>query len=98
MFDLLRQAIFASVGVASLTREKAGQLAAEVAPGRAFRTRIEGVQADLASRAEQARQELQTEIDHRIDHAFIQLGILKASVKREGEAARQSSVLPSMQD
>ena len=37
MFDLLKQAIFASVGLASLTREKAEQLAAEVVPaGQSF--------------------------------------------------------------
>ena len=36
MFDLLKQAIFASVGLASLTREKAERLAAEVAPGQSF--------------------------------------------------------------
>ncbi len=39
-------------------------------------------------RTEQARQELEAEIDRRIDHAFIQLGILKAGVKKEGEAAK----------
>ena len=89
MFDLLKQAIFASVGLASLTREKAEQLAAEIA-GRAKLSEQESkeFQSELASRAEQARQELLAEIDRRIDHAFIQLGILKAGVKREGEAAR----------
>jgi polyhydroxyalkanoate synthesis regulator phasin len=89
MFDLLKQAIFASVGLASLTREKAEQLAADVARrARLSEQESKEFQADLASRAEQARQELQTEIDRRIDHAFIQLGILKANVKRKGEAAR----------
>lgn len=89
MFDLLKQAIFASVGLASLTREKVDHLAAEVARrAKLSEQESKEFQADLVSRAEQARQELQTEIDRRIDHAFIQLGIFKASVKREGEAAR----------
>ena len=45
-------------------------------------------QAELATRTEQARQELDAEIDRRIDHAFIQLGIIKAGVKKESEAAK----------
>ena len=45
-------------------------------------------QAELAGRTEQARQELDAEIDRRIDHAFIQLGIVKAGVKKEYEAAK----------
>jgi hypothetical protein len=38
------------------------------------------------ARAEQARQDLLEEIDQRINHAFIQIGILKAGVKKETEA------------
>lgn len=89
MFDVLKQAIFASVGLASLTREKAEQLAAEVGR-RAKLTEQESkdFQAELSNRVEQSRLELQAEIDRRIDHAFIQLGILKAGVKKESEAAR----------
>jgi polyhydroxyalkanoate synthesis regulator phasin len=89
MFDLLKQTIFASVGLASLTRDKAEQLATEIARrAKLSEQESKEFQADLASRADQARQELQAEIDRRIDHAFIQLGILKAGMKREGEAAR----------
>jgi polyhydroxyalkanoate synthesis regulator phasin len=90
MFDVLKEAVFTSVGLASLTREKVEQLAAEV--GRRAKLSeqdLKAFQAELASRTDQARQEFQTEIDRRIDHAFIQLGIIKAGVKREGEAARQ---------
>jgi len=90
MFDLLKQAIFTSVGLASLTQEKAAELAAEVAR-RAKLSEQESneFQAELATRTEQARQELEAEIDRRIDHAFIQLGILKAGVKKQGEAASE---------
>jgi len=89
MFDVLKQAVFTGLGLASLTREKADQLAAEIAR-RAKLSEQESneFQAELASRTEQARQELEAEIDRRIDHAFIQLGILKAGVKKESEAAQ----------
>jgi polyhydroxyalkanoate synthesis regulator phasin len=90
MFDVLKEAVFTSVGLASLTREKVEQLAAEV--GRRAKLSeqdLKAFQTELAIRTDQARQDFQTEIDRRIDHAFIQLGIIKAGVKREGEAARQ---------
>lgn len=88
MFDILKQAVFTSIGLASLTREKVDQLAAEVARrAKLSEQDAKEFQVELASRTEKARQELQTEIDRRIDHALIQLGILKASVKREGADA-----------
>lgn len=90
MFEVLKEAVFTSVGLASLTREKVEQLAAEVGRrAKLSESDVKAFQAELASRADQARQEFQAEIDRRIDHAFIQLGIIKAGVKREGEAARQ---------
>jgi polyhydroxyalkanoate synthesis regulator phasin len=89
MFDVLKQAVFTSLGVASLTREKAEQLAAEVARrAKLSEQESKEFQAEFATRSEQARQELEDEIDRRIDHAFIQLGIIKAGMKKEGEAAR----------
>ena len=90
MFDLLKEAVFTSVGLASLTREKVEQLAAEV--GRRAKLSeqdLKEFQAELARRTDQARQDFQAEIDLRIDHAFIRLGIIKAGVKREGDAARK---------
>ena len=89
MFDVLKQAVFIGLGLASLKKEKAEQLADEIAP-RAKLSEQESneFQAELATRTEQARQELDAEIDRRIDHAFIQLGIAKAGVKKEYEAAK----------
>lgn len=89
MFDVLKQAVFTGLGLASLTRDKAEELAAEIAR-RAKLTEEESkaFQKELAARTEQAHQELEAEIDHRIDHAFIQLGIIKGSLKKEGEAAK----------
>jgi hypothetical protein len=49
---------------------------------------IPGTGRVAVRRAEQAKQELRAEIDQRIDHAFIQLGILKAGVRKAGESAR----------
>jgi polyhydroxyalkanoate synthesis regulator phasin len=88
MFDVVKQAAFAGIGLASLTREKAEQLAAEVARrAKLSEHETKEFQAELACRAEQARKELEAEIDRRIDHALIQLGLLKAGVKKEAAAA-----------
>lgn len=87
MFDILKQAVYTGIGLASLTKDKAEQLAQEVAR-RAKLTEQESneFQADLVARAEQARKDLLEEIDQRINHAFIQIGIIKAGVKKETEA------------
>jgi len=89
MFDVLKQAVFIGLGLASLSKEKAEQLADEIARrAKLSEQESKEFQAELGSRTEQARQELDAEIDRRIDHAFIQLGIVKAGVKKEYEAAR----------
>ena len=87
MFDVLKQAVYTGIGLASLTKDKAEQLAQEVAR-RAKLTEQESneFQSDLVARAEQARKDLLEEIDQRINHAFIQVGIIKAGVKKETEA------------
>ena len=95
MFDVLKQAVFIGLGLASLSKEKAEQLADEIARrAKLSEQESKEFQAELASRTEQARQELDSEIDRRIDHAFIQLGIVKAGVKKETRQPRQSCVRP----
>ena len=86
MFDILKQAVYTGIGLASLTKDKAEHLAQEVAR-RAKLTEQESneFQSDIVARAEQARQDLLEEIDQRINHVFIQIGILKAGVKKETE-------------
>lgn len=90
MFDIIKQAVFAGIGLASLTRDKAEELATEVARRAKLSEReTKEFQAEMASRAEQARRELEAEIDRRIDHVLIQLGIVKAGVKKEAAAAKE---------
>ena len=97
MFDVLKQAVFASVGLADLTREKVEGVVAEVAK-RAKLSEADAAefQTELYDRVEKARTELGAEIDRRIDQAFIQLGLLKANVKHEAETV--GNVLQTMTD
>ena len=97
MFDVLKQAVFASVGLADLTREKVEGVVAEVAK-RAKLSEADAAefQTELYDRVEKARTELGAEIDRRIDQAFIQLGLLKANVKHEAETV--GNVVQTMTD
>lgn len=93
MFELVKKSLYVSLGLASLTKDKLQQLAQEVSreaklteeQGRAFH-------AELQQKANEAQRELEAAIDRRIDHALVQLGILKAGAKdlagRAGEAAQ----------
>lgn len=86
--DLLKQAIFTSLGLASLAKDKAQQLAAEVSN----RAKLSEQDArdfteELNKRVDQARQELNAEVDKRIDSAMIQFGLVKAGVKKMGSEA-----------
>lgn len=88
MLDVLKQSIFASLGAAQLTREKVAEVAAEIAK----QVNLSGQQAadfesQFTQRAEAARKEWEAEVDHRIDRTLIQLGIVKAAVKKEAEQA-----------
>lgn len=82
MFELVKKSLYVSLGLASLTKDKLQQLAQDVSreakltedQGRAFH-------AELQQKAQESRQELEAAIDRRIDHALVQLGILKAGAK-----------------
>ena len=89
MFEVLKQSIFLSLGLASLARDKAEELAADVS----HRAKLSEADAsafrdELMRRRDAAQRDLEAEIDRRIDHFFIQLGILKAGVRKVGEEGR----------
>jgi polyhydroxyalkanoate synthesis regulator phasin len=86
MIDLLKQTILSTIGLATLTKEKAQELAVEMARlGKLSEQEMINLQNDLAARGDEAQRALIAEIDRRIDHAFIQLGIVKAGIKQAGE-------------
>lgn len=86
--DLLKQAIFTSIGLASLAKDKAQQLAAEVSTrAKLSEQDARDFSAELSQRVDQARQELNAEVDKRIDSAMIQFGLVKAGVKKMGNEA-----------
>jgi polyhydroxyalkanoate synthesis regulator phasin len=86
MFDLIKQSVFAAVGLASLARDKAEELAEEVSRrAKLSESEANEFRQEFMKRRDAAQKDLQSEIDRRIDHAFIQMGIVKANVVKAGE-------------
>jgi polyhydroxyalkanoate synthesis regulator phasin len=89
MIELLKQCIFAGVGLAGMTKDKLEELAGTVArEARLTQEQARAFKEELRSRTDRARQDLESEIDRRIDHAFVQAGIIKAGVKKTTNVVR----------
>ncbi len=89
MFDLIKQSLYMGMGFASLTRDKVLELGKEIsARAQLTQEQSQQFQEELVNKAGEARRDLESEIDRRIDHAFIQLGILKSGVAKVSEQAR----------
>ena len=90
MFDLMKRGLFMGIGLANLTKERVEQLGREVAQqAKLSEADAKKFQAELAQKAEEARVAFEAEIDRRIDHAMIQIGLVKASVSKRGQEVSQ---------
>ena len=89
MFDVLKQSVFTSIGLASLAKERVGELVSEVARNAELTEQeAEDFRAEVDRRAEEARTQLSELIDKQIDHAMIQVALAKGeAVQAAGTAA-----------
>ena len=88
MFNVLKQSVYASLGLANVTREKVADLIAEVAQeSELTEQQIQEFQEEVSRRSDEARKELTALIDKQIDHAMIQMGILKGEGRKAAESA-----------
>ncbi len=86
MFDLVKQAMFTGLGLASLTKEKLGQLASEISEKAKLSERqAREFQDELEARGQAAQVELKAQIDRQIDHALMQMGLLKAGARQNAD-------------
>ena len=77
------------MGVACLTREKLVELGKEIsARAQLSQEQSQQFQDELIKKGIDARHDLESEIDRRVDHAFIQLGIVKSGIVKVSEQAR----------
>ena len=89
MFDLIKQSLYLGMGAASLTRDKVLELGKEIsARAQLSQEQSQQFQEELVNKAGEARRDFVSEIDRRIDHAFIQLGIVKSGIVKVSEQAR----------
>ncbi|MFM9966529.1 MAG: hypothetical protein ACKV2Q_35575 [Planctomycetaceae bacterium] len=89
MFDLIKQSLYLGMAFASLTREKLAELGKEISTrAQLSQEQTQQFQEELAHKAAEARRDLESDIDRRIDHAFIQLGIVKSGLVKVSEQAR----------
>ena len=83
MFNVLKQSVYASIGLANVTKEKVADLVAEVTKeGELTEQQVEEFKEEVSRRSEAARAELTALIDQQIDHAMIQMGLLKGESRK----------------
>ncbi len=91
MFDVLKQSVFTSIALAGMTREKVSDVVAEVAKqAKLSEQQAREFQEEVSRRSDQARKELTEQIDHQIDHALIQLGLVKSEARKTAETVNDS--------
>ncbi len=77
MFNVLKQSVYASIGLANVTKEKVDDLVAEVTKeGELTEQQVEEFKEEVSRRSEEARKELAALIDRQIDHAFCFVGVI----------------------
>lgn len=88
MFDILKRSVYASIGLANVTKEKVDDLVAEVTKeGELTEQQVEEFKEEVSRRSEEARTELAVLIDKQIDHSMIQMGLLKGESRKAAAEA-----------
>lgn len=78
MFDLIKQAMFTGLGLASLTKEKLEELGQDLSRhAKLSQEQATEFQAELTKRAQQAKSELETEIDKRVEQILHRLKLVR---------------------
>lgn len=88
MFETVKKGVYLGLGLASLTKDKVQQFAADVTR-EAKLTEEQGrkFEAELQEKVDASKSDLEAEIDKRIDQALVQLGILKSGLKKTAGSA-----------
>ncbi|MFN7625794.1 MAG: phasin family protein [Pirellula sp.] len=87
MFEALKQSIFTSIGFANLTQERSGEIVSELAKHVPLtEQQAKDFSEEVVRRSEAARKDLGTQIDQQIDHALIQMGLMKNELRKVSES------------
>lgn len=91
MLELIKQGIFSSIGVASLTQDKVAEIVTELGKHIPLTEQQAKDFADEVNRrSDQARQELGQQFGQQVDHAIIQMGLVKNEIRKATETASDS--------
>jgi polyhydroxyalkanoate synthesis regulator phasin len=91
MLELIKQGIFSSIGLASLTQEKVAEIVAELGKHIPLTEQQAKDFADeINRRSDQARQEFGQQFEQQVDHAIIQMGLVKNEIRKATETVGDS--------
>jgi polyhydroxyalkanoate synthesis regulator phasin len=88
MFEVLKQSVFTSIGLASLTKDKIADLITEVTKQADLtEQQAKEFKEEVDRRSDEARHDLTAQVDQQIDHAMIQLGLIKNESRKAADTA-----------
>ncbi len=88
MFEIIKQSVFTSIGLASLTKDKIAELVTEVTKQADLtEQQAKEFQEEVDRRSDEARRDLSALVDQQIDRAMIQLGLIKAESRKVADTA-----------
>jgi polyhydroxyalkanoate synthesis regulator phasin len=88
MLELIKQGIFSSIGLASLTQDKAAAIVSEIAKNIPMtEQQVKEITDEITRRSENARKDFGPHVDQQIDHALIQMGIVKNEIRKATDSA-----------
>jgi len=91
MLELLKQGIFSSIGLASLTQDKVTEIVSEISKHVPLtEQQAKEFAEEMNRRSEHARKEFGQQFDSQIDHAVIQMGLVKNEIRKATESAHDA--------
>ncbi|MBU6238244.1 MAG: phasin family protein [Planctomycetes bacterium] len=88
MLELIKQGLFSSIGLASLTQEKVSEIVSEVGKHIPLtEQQAKEFANEMNERSEQAKKTFGEQFDKQVDHAFIQMGLVKNEIRKATESA-----------
>lgn len=91
MLELIQQGLFSSIGLASLTQEKVAEIVSEVGKHIPLtEQQAKEFANEMNERSEQAKKTFGEQFDKQVDHAFIQMGLVKNEIRKATESASEA--------
>ncbi len=91
MLELIKQGLFSSIGLASLTQDKITEIVTEVGKHIPLtEQQARDFANEMSQRSDQVRKTFGEKFDQQVDHAMIQMGLVKNEIRKASESAGES--------